>query len=245
MARMPPRGRPTRRPTQAGQHRCLLPSGDQPDDVPRPVEYGIGQGHPAPALIDAGDRDVGAGRVEHRIAGHQRRRVAVGPEAQVGEIEHCRGARNLLEHRGVLAARKFEVGRFHRHGVNLVGAQRTMREQALAQMGEVAVGISGRRHALVHLDHVHTGPWHPFLGQRPQHRPRGVTSAEGHDKAAARGDGRARLLGGECGARSRDRIGVGQHFDLHDALIIGFCQPPGGETLVSTSFGPQAPGSYS
>jgi hypothetical protein len=26
---------------------------------------------------------------------------------------------------------------------------------------------------------------------------------------------------------------------------VGFCQPPGGETLAPTSFGPQLPGSYS
>ena len=90
-----------------------------------------------------------------------------------------------------------------------------MGEQALAQVGEVPVGVSGRRHALVHLDDMHAGPWHLFIGQRPQHLPRGVPSADGHDEATARGHGRARLRGGECGARSRDRIGIGQHLDPH------------------------------
>src|SRR5262249_7730371 len=82
-------------------------------------------------------------------------------------------------------------------------------------------------------------------GERAQHRPRSVTAAEGHDETATRSDGRARLRGGECGARSCDRIGIRQRLDLHDDFTVGFCQPPGGETLASTSFGPQVPGSYS
>ena len=36
--------------------------------------------------------------------------IQVGPESQVNEIEHSRRAGNLLEHRRVLAARRFEVG---------------------------------------------------------------------------------------------------------------------------------------
>ena len=120
-----------------------------------------------------------------------------------------------------------------------------MREQALAQVSEVSVGVSRGRHALVHLDDVHIGPGHALIGQCTQHLPRGVTPADGHDEATARGDGRARLRGGEYGARSRDRIGIGQSFDPHGTLIVGFCHPPGGETLESTSFGPQVPGSYS
>ena len=34
-------------------------------------------------------------------------------------------------------------------------------------------------------------------------------------------------------------------FDPHGDFTFGFCQPPGGATLESTSFGPQVPGSYS
>ena len=47
--------------------------------------------------------------------------------------------------------------------------------------------------------------------------------------------------------RVGDRVGVGEHFDLHGgyAVTVGFCQPPGGVTLSPTSFGPQVPGSYS
>jgi len=120
-----------------------------------------------------------------------------------------------------------------------------MREQALAQVGQVSVGVSSRCHALVHLDDVHACPWHRFIGQRTQHRPRGVAPADGHDEATTRGDGRARLRGGESGTRSRDCICIGQRLDLHGNLTVGFRQPPGGETLESTSFGPQVAGSYS
>jgi len=120
-----------------------------------------------------------------------------------------------------------------------------MGEKALAQVGEVSVGISGRRHPFVHLDDVHTGPWHLFIGQRMQHLPWGVPSAEGHDEAAAHGHARARLRGGEGGTLARDRVRISERFDPHGDFTVGFCQPPGGATLESTSFGPQVPGSYS
>ena len=81
---------------QTRQHVGLLRTGHQPDDAPRAIEHGIGQGHPAPALIRPGERDVGVGDVEHRIPGHQRRGMAVRPEAQVCEIEHRRSAGYLL-----------------------------------------------------------------------------------------------------------------------------------------------------
>ena len=121
-----------------------------------------------------------------------------------------------------------------------------MREQALAQVSEVPIGVSRRRDALVDLEDVYIGPRQGLIGELTQHLPRGVTAADGHDEATARGAGRTRLLGGECGAGSRDRVGIGQSFDPHGCLTIGFSQPQeGGETPESTSFGPQVPGSYS
>ncbi len=163
----------------------------------------------------------------------------------MSEIEYGGSAGNVLERQGVSPTGRFQVGRFHWHGMNLLGAERTMCEQTLTQVGEVAVGISSWRHPLVHLDHMHSGPWHLFIGQCTQHLPRGVTPAEGHDEATTRGDSRSGLLGREGGARPRDRIGIGQSLHPHGDVTSGFCQPPGGETLESTSFGPQVPGSYS
>jgi hypothetical protein len=163
----------------------------------------------------------------------------------MGEIEHGGRAGDLPEHQGVSPARGFQVCRFDRHRMNLLGLERAMREQTLAQVGEVPVGVSGRRHPLVDLDDMHTGPWHLFIGQCTQHRPGSVTPADGHDETTTRADRGARLRGRECGTRPRDRIGIGQRLDLHGDLTVGFCQPPRGETAESTSFGPQVPGSYS
>ena len=163
----------------------------------------------------------------------------------MSEIEHGRRAGDVLERRGVLDARGFEISRFHRHGMNLLGAKRAMRKQAFAQVREVPVGMSRRRHPFVHLHDVHVGPGHLFVGQGAQHRPWRMTAADRHDEATTRGDGRPRLPRCECGGRSRHRIGIGQRIDPHDDLTVGFCQPPGGATLESTSLGPQVPGSYS
>jgi hypothetical protein len=40
----------------------------------------------------------------------------------MGEIEHDGAATNLLERGGVSTARRFQVGRFHWHRVDLFGA---------------------------------------------------------------------------------------------------------------------------
>src|SRR5258708_31376754 len=92
--------------------------------------------------------------------------------------------------------------------MDLLGPQRTMREQALPQMREVSIGVSVRRHTLVHLDDVHAGPWHLFVGEETQHGPRRATPADGHNEAATRGHGRARLRGGERGTGSPRRTGT-------------------------------------
>src|SRR5437660_55549 len=73
----------------------------------------------------------------------------------------------------------------------------------------------------------------------------GTPPCSGGAGVAGRGHARARLRRGECGTRAGDRIGIGQSFDPHGDFTVGFCQPPGGETLTSTSLGPQVPGSYS
>src|SRR5262249_27225802 len=69
----------------------------------------------------------------------------------------------------------------------------------------------------------------------------------GHGDTAAR-DCAARVLSAGC-VRCNDEHhrgdGERETIDPHDDLTVGFCQPPGGATLESTSFGPQVPGSYS
>ena len=82
-------------------------------------------------MIWAGRRDVGVGHVKHGIAGNQRRRMAVGPETQVHEIEHDRSAGDLPQRRRVLLARHLDVCGLHGQRMDLLGTQRTIREQAL------------------------------------------------------------------------------------------------------------------
>ena len=71
------------------------------------------------------------------------------------EVEHRRRAGKLAQRRAVRRGRGLEVRRLDRHRVDLVGAQRRVIEQALAQVREIAVRIAGRRDALVHLQDVH------------------------------------------------------------------------------------------
>ena len=53
-------------------------------------------------------------------------------------------------------------------------------------MREIAVGIAGRRDALVHLEDVHLLPGKPRRGQRAQHQPGRAAAADRHDEAPAR-----------------------------------------------------------
>ena len=114
-------------------------------------------------------------------------------------------------------------------------------------MRQVAVGVAGLRDALVDLQQMDARPRHVcHRGERAQHHPGRAAAAHGDGEAPARRDRRAGLAGDERGARPRDRVGVGEDLDVHGAAPrVGFCQPPGGVTVESTSFGPQVPGSYS
>src|SRR5215472_1891366 len=79
-----------------------------------------------------------------------------------------------------------------------------------------------------------------------------MPAADGHDEAPMRRHGRPRLGGNDLGSLAGNRIGIGKNFNLHASAstpdqpsTVGFCQPPGGTTVLSTSAGPQVLGSYS
>jgi hypothetical protein len=55
--------------------------------------------------------------------------------------------------------------------VNLLWPQRTMCEQAFAQVREIAIGVSRRRHSLVHLDDVQTIHAFESLTKATAHEP--------------------------------------------------------------------------
>ena len=242
---------------EARQHLRLLAPGDEPDDAPRSIEHGIGQGHPAPSLIDAGERDVGVRDVEHRISGHERGGVAVGSEAQVGEIEHGRRAGDLPQ----------RPAQYARSPASRSADSTGMAWTCSAGIGQCASRLSRRwvrfrsgSPAGATRSSTWTTctprPGHVFVGQGAKHLPRSTAPADGDDEAAASGDRSARLRRDERGARARDRIGIGQDLDPHDASRVraraspqpspGFCQPPGRRDLRRRPpCGPQVPGSYS
>ena len=93
-----------------------------------------------------------------------------------------------------------------------------MFEEALAQMREISVRISGGSDALVHLNHVDAIPRHLFRGKRAQHEPGSVAAAYGHDEPAARRNGQPRLLRDHARGFFGDGVRVGQHFDVHLGL---------------------------
>src|SRR6266568_7376882 len=119
---------------QAPQHRDLVASGDEPKNAARAVDHRIGQRHPTPSLIDLGQRNIGVSDVEYWITGYQGGRMAVGPQAEMDEVEYRRRAGDHAEGLGVLRGRSFQVEGFDRHRVNLLGTQRSVIEQTLAQM---------------------------------------------------------------------------------------------------------------
>src|SRR5262249_57668275 len=89
-------------------------------------------------------------------------------------------------------------------------------------------------------------------GQGTQHLPGSRASADRHDEATAGDDRVTSLRSNDCGSLARNRIGVGKNFNSHvcastpdQPVTVGFCQPPGGTTFLSTSAGPQVFGSYS
>src|ERR1700752_286756 len=96
-------------------------------------------------------------------------------------------AGDASERLSISRRRSSQVGRFHRHGVDLLGTQRSMLEQTLAQMGEVSVRMPRWRHALVYLCHMYPVPRDIFVCQITQHKPWSMTAAHGQHEMAARG----------------------------------------------------------
>ena len=95
--------------------------------------------------------------------------------------------------------------------MDLLGAQRGMLKQALAQVGEVSIRVSRRGHALVHLHDMHALPGDLFVCQGTQHLPRGVAAADGHDETAARRHSCPSLRGDDRGSLLGDRIGISKY----------------------------------
>jgi hypothetical protein len=85
-------------------------------------------------------------------------------------------------------------------------------------MGEVSVRMPRRRDTLVYLCHMYPVPRDIFACQVTQHKPWGLTAAQGQDETAARGDGRPGLCSDNRGALSGNRLGTRKNFDFHSSL---------------------------
>jgi hypothetical protein len=119
---------------------------------------------------------------------------------------------------GISRRRGFQVGGVHRHGVDLFSAYRSVLEQAVAEMGQVAVGMPLWRHTLVDLGHLDAAPRDIFAHEVTKHDPGGMAAAEGNGEAAARCDGRAGFCSDNRGALAGDRLGIGTDFNFHSSL---------------------------
>src|SRR5260221_6122230 len=96
----------------------------------------------------------------------------------MNEVEYRWDASYICKYCRVLLRRCFQIGRFHRHGVNLFGRQRDMLEQAFAQMGKIAIRMSGWSDPFVDLYNVNLIPRDILFGQSAEHDPRGVAAAD-------------------------------------------------------------------
>ncbi len=112
---------------QPGQHRRLVRPGDEPQDVPRPIEHRVGEGHPPAPGVRTGHGHVGVLYLQHRVARDERGRVPVGPEAEVDHVEDRRRARRFGQASRVGRAGGRQVGLLDRHGVQVPGRDRRAR----------------------------------------------------------------------------------------------------------------------
>ena len=105
--------------------------------------------------------------------------MAVGPEAEMDQVEHGRCAGHGFESSGVAGRGRRQVALLDRHGIQAVRRQRYARQEALAQMLEIAIGTVGGRHALVDLKDLELLPRHTLVDhERAQHQPRRPAAAQ-------------------------------------------------------------------
>ena len=176
----------------------LVLAGDDPEEAANPVKLWVSQGHPADALVLAGrHRDALVGDIEDGVAGDQRGGMAVRAEAEMGEIE------GLRQRRRIAVGRSLQVVVGHRHRADAaLGADR----EALDQVCEVALVVSGRRHALVHLEDLGLRPVHLEVLELGEHRPRVAAAANRQGEVVPLGDGGPRGLGDQLRAPLVDGV---------------------------------------
>ncbi len=141
--------------------------------------------------------------------------VPVCSKSQVDKVEDGRRTGDRRQLLSIARGRRVEVHRFHRHRMDLRRAQRDVCEQALAQAGEIPIGVPQRGNALVDLDHVHPVPRHLFARQRVEHPPRSPAPADGQDEAGALANGCPSVRGDDRRCRLGDGISITKNVGLH------------------------------
>jgi len=133
---------------------------------------GPGHGNIRVDDIEGPDRRAPARRCGHPLRGPDERRSSTG--ASLPPLASCAGV--------FLGPRGLKVHRFDRHRMDVIGGERRMIEQAVAEMREVAVGIACGGNPLVDLNHVHLSPGKRVGRQCAQHQPGRAAAAERHPK---------------------------------------------------------------
>ncbi len=119
--------------------------------------------------------------------------MAVAAEAELDEVDPQRRAAHPLQQLLITRGRRFDVVRVDRHREQLPLRQRTVAHQDPGETREVAARVTARRDAFVHLRDVNPVPRQVEPAQLLEHAPRGLATAHGDERAAAR---RHRLAAG-------------------------------------------------
>src|ERR1700744_4471103 len=80
-----------------------------------------------------------------------------------------------------------------------------------------------RGDTFVHLSQMDIGTWDLSFSQIAERDPRGMSAADGHDKASARGNRCSRVGGDDVGGPARHLVCISKYFKLHENLYhLGF-----------------------
>ncbi len=141
--------------------------------------------------------------------------MTVRPEAKMDEVEDNRRTGYLLQSQGIAPGRGIQIRCFHRHGIHLLRAYRSVVEQAFSQMRQVPVVALSGCDALVHLHQMQSFPRNILVRQRAQHEPWSLAAAKRCDKATARSHGRTSVGCDQPRGFLGDGFGIRKQFDFH------------------------------
>ena len=121
------------------------------------------------------------------VVRNERSSVAIRSKAQVNEVKNRRCPGDSIESASVTPGRGLQIGFLHRHREDLLGPNRGVREQAFAEVGEVAVRVALRCDPLIHLSDEDPRPRNLLAGQVAEHLPGSCSPADReHEPAACR-----------------------------------------------------------